>query len=487
MKKLLFILVALYAAAGLFAKTTVLYHTSDTHGFFYPKNGQGGFATLAAVVNQEKKPYLLLDAGDFAEGTMETKTSKGIKAVQLMNKLGYAAATLGNHEFAYGEAALTQMIEAAHFPILAANLVEKETGRIPSFVLPYKIFTVGGVKIALIGLANANPTRPAVHYDFIDPLVALERVLGQAEVKAAHVVVVLVHDSLADDRPDMPFYVGEIGRQFAGRVHIVLGGHAHKTFTQERNGIVFEEVGTRLQNVGKVTIQTDDNTGKFVSATAEIIPLEIAQTGTDKAVASYAEKLKEPGMDEVLGQIAEDLTLPDPDSFIRDGSAENWIADVARAHSGAEIFVHNSAGVRTALEQGPITRRDLLDLFPFDDTIVRMPVTGAFLTELVKTSLYPRNLLSFSGLRVSYQLDKKNRVKKLRILVNGKKIKKNRMYELATNSYLAKGGSEGKLFKQIPNLQKTQVDATTLRELLIEALKQGPVSAPDTGRILRKK
>ena len=63
-------------AIGLSAKTIVLYHTSDTHGFFYPENGQGGVAALAAVVRQEKLPHLLLDSGDFANGTIETKNSR---------------------------------------------------------------------------------------------------------------------------------------------------------------------------------------------------------------------------------------------------------------------------------------------------------------------------------------------------------------------------------------------------------------------------
>ena len=81
---------------------------------------------MAAVLDRETAPYLLLDGGDFAEGTIEVKNSRGLKAVQLMNKTGYQAAALGNHEFAYGEEALENMWKEADFVVLAANLAEKK-------------------------------------------------------------------------------------------------------------------------------------------------------------------------------------------------------------------------------------------------------------------------------------------------------------------------------------------------------------------------
>ena len=86
MKKLTLLAVVLLAPLFLLAKTTVVYHTSDTHGFFFPKDGQGGFAALASVIKQGPKNYLLVDSGDFANGTVETRNSKGLKAVQIMNK-----------------------------------------------------------------------------------------------------------------------------------------------------------------------------------------------------------------------------------------------------------------------------------------------------------------------------------------------------------------------------------------------------------------
>ena len=154
MKKQVLLLALFLVAGGLFAKTTVIYHTSDTHGFYYPKQGQGGFAALASVLKQGPQPYLLLDSGDFANGTAEAKNSKGIKSVQLMNKVGYQATTIGNHEFDFKEAALAPMFKELNFPVLAANFVDVKTNTYPENVKPYEIFDVDGVKVAVIGLGN---------------------------------------------------------------------------------------------------------------------------------------------------------------------------------------------------------------------------------------------------------------------------------------------------------------------------------------------
>ena len=198
----------------------------------------------------------------------------------------------------------------------------------------YKIFDVNGVRVAVIGLANAKPTRPTEKYTFTDPLAALEKVLPEVEKQKPNVVAVLVHDSLADDRPGRPFYVGEIGRRFSGRVHVVLGGHAHKIFSNKYiKDVLFVEDGAHLQFLGKVVITTDDKTGEFVAAESFIIPLDIAKTGEDKGMAAYAQSLKEPGMDEVLGQTADALPKRSAKAADMDGAAENWIADVARAYA----------------------------------------------------------------------------------------------------------------------------------------------------------
>lgn len=484
MKKLSLLAVVLCTPLLLLAKTTTLYHTSDTHGFFFPRDGQGGFAALAAVVKNGPQPYLLLDSGDFANGTVETRNSKGLKAVQIMNKMGYDATTLGNHEFDFKAANFPAIAAELNFPMLAANFFDKDTQKYPPHISPYLITEKNGVKFAIIGLGNRHPTSPATGYYFSKPLVALGNALTEVEKQHPDVVVVLVHDSIADDKHGTKSYLADIAKQYGGRVHVVFGGHAHK-IVQNRveNGVLFVESGCYVDNVSKVTVTTDDKTGKFVSATSELIPLVVAKTGEDKEIKKYVESLREPGVDEVVGSTT-DVLAKQPTSKDRlDSPLNNWVVDLMQAYAHAPIAIHNNGGTRVDLPKGPITKRDLIEVHPFDNTITQVKVNGKFLKQFIKKGFAPRSLFSYAGLEITYKKNKKGDIKDIKILFNGKPLENKKEYVVVTNSYIAGGGSEGHAFKQIPDSAKQLVGPQSIRDLMEQALRNGPVTPPATGRI----
>lgn len=486
-KTWLLLLAALLVPLALTAKTTTIYHTSDVHGFFYPQHGQGGYAALEAVIKAGPASYMLLDSGDFANGTVETRNSKGFKGVQMMNRMSYDAATIGNHEFDFKGEGLAPLLDNAQFAVLAANFFESATGKYPPSVLPYKVFDENGVKVAVIGLANRTPTNPSKLYTYGKPLAALEKALKELESKNPDVVVVLVHDSLQDEKHGTQSYVQDIGRKFGGRVHVVLGGHAHNIFQNKYiGGTLFVESGCNLQNVSRITIETDDKTGKFVSAKSELIPLVVAQTGEDAEIKAYADSLREPGVDEVLGEAAETLSRTPQQPDRQDAPLNNWIADLIRSYSGAQIAIHNNGGTRVDMQKGPVTKRDLIEIHPFDNTITFVTVDGKFLKKFIKKSFAPNSLYSYSGLTITYQKNKKGKIKDIEIFVDGQPVQNRRKYTLATNTYIAGGGSEGWMFKRISAKDKKSAGSKTIRDLMEEALRKGPVSAPDTGRIRQR-
>lgn len=488
MKKIFLSAVFLFAAAGLFAKTTVIYHTSDTHGFYYPRNGQGGFAALANVLKNEPFPYVLLDSGDFSNGTAEAKKSKGLKSVALMNKLGYKATTLGNHEFDFKDAGVEPMLRAMNFPMLAANFRDAKTGQYPVNVKPFEIVDVDGVKIAVIGLANSHPTNQTKKYKISKQLPALKKALQEIRPQQPNVTVVIVHDALADDKHGTQSYVSKIGKKFGGEVNVVLGGHAHHIVQNEYiHGALFVESGCHAQNVSKITVETDDETGKFVSAKSELIPLTLQTVGQDEETSALAESLKEPGMDEVFGEAAEPLLQYASNPSHKDGPLNVWIADLGRAYAGTQIFVHNNGGTRRGLEQGIITKRDTTEIHPFENKIVKMTVDGKFLKYLVKKSLLPRSLFTYSGLTMTYR-NKNGKIKDLKLFVDGQPVENHKTYTLATNDYIAYGGSEGWPFKRIADEGKTRVGTGNVRSILEDGIRaQSPLVPAQTGRIVEYK
>ncbi len=484
MKKLSLLAVVLLTPFLLLAKTTTVYHTSDTHGFFFPRHGVGGFAALENVLKNGPQPYLLLDSGDFANGTVETRNSKGLKAAQIMNKMGYDATTLGNHEFDFKAANFPAIAAALDFPMLAANFFEKDTQKYPPHILPYAFVTKNGVKFAIIGLGNRTPTNPADGYYYSKPLVALENALSEVEKQNPDVVIVLAHDSIADDKHGTHSYLADIAKQFGGRVNIVFGGHAHKIVQNRKiNGVLFVESGCYVDFVSKVSVETDDKTGKFVSAKSQIIPLIVANVGEDKEMKKYVESLREPDVDTPIGQTTEILSKSPVQKDQLDSPLNNWVADLMQTYSGAPIAIHNNGGTRVDMPKGPITKRDLIDVHPFDNTVTLVTVDGKFLKRFIKNGFTPRPLFAYAGLQIYYKKDSKGNIKDIEILFNGKPLENKKEYTIATNTYIAGGGSEGHSFGKIPASAKKQVGTASIRDLMEQALRQGPVSAPQTGRI----
>lgn len=475
MKKLLLILLLLFPLV-VSSKTLVIFHTSDTHGFFYPQNKIGGFAALKNAINHEKKPFLLLDSGDFANGTAEAKFSRGAKAVQLMNAVGYSAVTIGNHEFDFKDAGITALIQKSKFSILAANLREKATGLLPAGVQAARVFNVDGIKVAVIGLANNHPSQPTQKYTFIKPLTALSKALQEVEKQDPAVLIVIVHDSFVDYQHDILPYMGQIAKHFPGRVQVVLGGHAHKIVNEYLESTLYVESGAHLEAVSKITVNVDDETGKFLSAQAKLISLNVDEVGQDKTVAKLAEELREPGLDNEVAVITKRLSKKPILPNTLDGELDDWLADEGRKITKTEIFIHNTGGTRMDLLPGSLTRRQLIDLFPFNDVLISMDVPGYTLKKFIKSGLVPWNKYTYSGITVSFDKIGPNRVKNLQIKINGKPLEKRQIYRVGTNSYIARQA----LFTDLP---QKQVGNQKVSQLIEQALSSGELFTPQTGRI----
>jgi 5'-nucleotidase len=152
--------------AGAYAqdKQLVILHTSDTHSCIYPLNpnlkdttvaGRGGFLRRIEMLRQERlqNPNLLLfDCGDFSQGSSYYTVFQGDVEVGLMNRMGYDAATIGNHEFDYGLDNMARLFRMANFPIVCSNYDVKGTV-LEGLVKPYLIIKRNGVKIGVFALA----------------------------------------------------------------------------------------------------------------------------------------------------------------------------------------------------------------------------------------------------------------------------------------------------------------------------------------------
>lgn len=239
------IMLAVAAITGAEAKSrkiTIL-HTNDTHSCVYPLNpnladtmlaGRGGFVRRAGMIKQEREKnpkLLLLDSGDFSQGSTYYTLYKGDVEVGLMNLMGYDAATLGNHEFDYGVENLARLARKAEFPIVCANYDFTGTP-LEGLIKPYTVIKRDGVKIGIFGVSPQ-----------LDGLVMAESCKGvkyNDPVKAANDVARLLKER---EKCDLVICLSHLGWDLIGtddtemmqqtrNIDIVLGGHSHSYFTE---------------------------------------------------------------------------------------------------------------------------------------------------------------------------------------------------------------------------------------------------------------
>lgn len=241
MKKIIFLFTLLTLNAGAFAqdKQLVILHTSDTHSCVYPLNpnlkdttvaGRGGFLRRIEMLRQERQQnpgLLLFDCGDFSQGSSYYTVFKGDVEVGLMNRMGYDAATIGNHEFDYGLDNMARLFRMANFPIVCSNYDVKGTV-LEGLVKPYLIIKRNGVKIGVFALSpmmdglveKAN----CQGLTYLDPIAKTQEMVSLLKGKMkCDMVICLSH--IGWDSTNGP-NDQEVFAKTRG-VDLVLGGHSH--------------------------------------------------------------------------------------------------------------------------------------------------------------------------------------------------------------------------------------------------------------------
>ncbi len=224
-------------------KKIVILHTNDTHSCIYPLNAnlvdtlladRGGFLRRAQMIKQQRKEspnLLLLDSGDFSQGSPYYTMYKGDVEVGLMNLMGYDAAALGNHEFDYGMENMLRIFKKANFPILCANYDFSGTP-LEDVVKPYVIIKKDGLKIGIFGLSPELDglvfKKNCEGVKFLDPISIASSIADYLKNKEkCDMVICLSHlgwDILGIDDTEV--------EAATRNIDLFLGGHTHTYFDE---------------------------------------------------------------------------------------------------------------------------------------------------------------------------------------------------------------------------------------------------------------
>ncbi len=489
MKKIIIFVAFLCMAFAVWAGEVKVFHTSDVHGFYFPTTvkGQtlGGFATFAGYLENQKKPYLLLDSGDYTSGTYEAKKSKGAYSVDFINKLGYNAVTLGNHENDFKDDALLKNNAALKADLLVLNAEDRQTKKYPAHIKPYAFYDINGYKIAVIGVGKEFSST-SKYIKINKPRKLLKKAVAEVKAQNPDAIILLIHDSAQDDKHEESYTTVKLTQGLG--IDLVLGGHAHKIIQNKKAGnTVFAESGTALQGITEATLTFDDKTKKLTDVKTEYVLMDNAKIKPSKEMLAFAEERLDKNMEIIIGKAQEDISnKPGTVNGGVDTYLGDLFCDIVKNATGAEIAVINSGAIRTSLQAGNITNRVIEEILPFQNKIMKVKVDGKFIEKLVRKSLKENSsLFQYSGLKAKYSF-KNGRAKIIEILVNGKPLNYNQIYTLAVPDFIAAGNSEGYLFKKVEN--KTVYSDTFLADYFVEYIKKNKdgIKAPlETGRIIK--
>ncbi len=376
----------------------VIFYTNDVHTYI---DGDIRYSDLAAM-RALYKNSLLLDAGDHIQGTAYGSMDKGETIVKLMNAAGYDAATLGNHEFDYGMSGCLNAVKWADHPYLSCNFHHEKDGAVGDTVLDaYRVFEVGGIKIAVIGITTPETFTSSTPAYFQDEngnyiygiaggedgsaLYSAVQAAIDAASKEADILIALGH--LGDEASAAPWRSEDVIANTHG-LDAFIDGHSHSTVPQknvaDKNGdnVVLTQTGEYFGAVGKMVIKD----GKISTSllTKEDLP-NIAPDAEVKAI-------EDAWISELDGKLGEKIgsTSVKFDNYTENGDR---LVRIQETNSGdlaadslyylfdsmgmdVDVALMNGGGIRNKTISGDITYKTCKEIHTFGNVACLQKVTG---------------------------------------------------------------------------------------------------------------
>ena len=384
-----------------------------------------GYAKLSAMRNeivQETNYVGVVSVGDYVQGSSLGAISTGEYIVNIMNLVGYDAVTLGNHEFDYKIPRLMELVDIMNTKPVCSNF--KKTDEKTSVFEPYTIVSYGDVDIAYIGITTPDTLTSSSPAQFKDEngdymytfsgknlYKVVQKSIDAAKADGAEYIVGLSHLGTED------VYEKWSAQTLINNTEgfdVVLDGHSHsvveKMTVKDKNGdkVIVASTGTKFANIGKLTISAE---GKI---NTELIPTENYEK-TDETIVNYIAQINKEYAElgnRKIGTSKVNLTTVDEDGnrIIRNAETNlgDLCADAFRVVTGADIGFINGGGIRTDIAKGEITFNDLLSVYPFNNLVCVVEVTGQNIVDMLELGVlnYPEEDGTFQHVSgITFNLD----------------------------------------------------------------------------------
>lgn len=470
-------------AAAADYKLTIL-HTNDFHSRFEPINkydsgcgaednaegkcfgGSARLVTAVADARARADNSILVDGGDQFQGSLFYTYYKGKVAAEFMNKLGYNAMTVGNHEFDDGPEVLRGFIDSVDFPVLMSNADIHDEELLTDRIKKSTVIEVGGEKIGLIGLTPIDTDElasPGPNVTFSDPVPAVQAEVDKLTGEGVNKIIVLSHSGYGVDQ--------RVAQETTG-VDVIVGGHSNTYLSNVSdkaagpyptvvNGVQIVQAYAYGKFLGELNVTFDDD-GKVIEAAGEPLIMDNAVTEDQAALDRIAE-LAVP-LDEIRNKVvasaAEAIEGDRSICRVQECQMGNLVADamLARvADQGVQIAIANSGGLRASIDPGDVTMGEVLTVLPFQNTLSTFEISGQGVIDALENGVsqveeVKGRFPQVAGLSFTWDpsvAPNEGRVSEVMIAEGDGfiPIDPNKTYLVVTNNYVRNGGDGYKMFE----------------------------------------
>ena len=481
----------------------VIIHLNDVHCGFNDTIGYDGFVLYRKELEKKYKNVIAVDVGDHAQGGVLGAISEGEAVLDILNKIKFDVTTLGNHEFDYGIEQLNKLNEKMSPKYISLNTCYRKNKT--QLFEPSRMVEAGGKKIGFIGivtpltfsktyLSTLRESDGTAIYNFLsnksELYTTIQEEIDKLRDKGADYVILLTHVGMNVEE----YTSNDILSNLNG-VDAVLDGHTHKVYNtiskdKENKDIHIAQTGTKLANIGQLIIKED---GTILSENIAEVPEPDGITDVKQVYRSNANRWVDKEMNEFINDIYKryeaELSTPigssDYDFIIRpeessdshtiycrymECSLGNLIADSFREVVNSDISFVNGGTIRANLLKGHITRKDIIDVMPFFNSLFVKEITGQTFLDALEfgVSKLPNSFGGFPQVSgCTYYVDTSfnstvetdsdgmfikvgGRRRVSNVKINGKALNPTEKYNLSASEFILNGGDGFTMFANYP-------------------------------------
>ncbi|MDE5642181.1 MAG: bifunctional metallophosphatase/5'-nucleotidase [Muribaculaceae bacterium] len=471
------------------AEKLVIMHTNDTHSHIDPEaDGSGGILRRKSMIDsirQAEQNTLLIDAGDFVQGSLYFYLYGGKIEQELMNRLGYDMRILGNHEFDIGADSIAKILKDSHAELIATNY-DLSGSALDSLFKPMAIKEFDGRRIGFFAI-NLDPEGmiapgKADGVRYLDGIQAANAAAWWLRnIEHCDMVVALTHIGYNTSGADLTDIALASGTR---NIDLIIGGHSHDVVQPgdsdkpdrirdlDGHEVTIVQAGKYGRNLGKIDIDLDN-----LAITPTLLPVDSkagAVTDTELAewLVPYRQGLDSLYADKVFRASAE---MPQGSEALKNFLSDFIYDRATESTGGVDFAIMNDGGIRRGLPKGNVGKGYILEMLPFGNSTVVLDIKGSDLADAFDVMAQGRVTAVSRQVDVEYTPAVKNgqentpgKIQSIRI--NGRPLDPDRTYRIATIDYLADGGD---YMKPLLRARKVSQSDSDLAEDIIRYYQSG--------------